>query len=162
MDRNQALYRTEQIGLCKWRDREHAAQMASFITGLEPPFIRLTQEWGMHLAAAETQAREWFYALKEMDLDLPEDAKEYEAFEERMHRQSAEYIRQLELMREHSSVIRHSRTYRAFLAHIIQDARILIVMLRHITRSKPEPVSEILPVRISLRRKSEGGWSLQK
>lgn len=178
MEYTQALYRVEQIGICKWRDREHASQLSSFVAGLEPAFQKLLYEWGTYLASAEAEAREWYYALKDKELVKPEEWEEYEQFEELMQGQSLEYIRQLELMKEHSGPIRQSRVYRAFLAHIVQDARTLTTLLakpkpnksvhstgqqkKELHDHRPSGAPSEEPKRMSLKRNPDGGWSLRK
>lgn len=169
----QALYRVEQIGICKWRDREHAAQLSAFVVGLEPAFQRLLHEWGTFLASAEAEAREWYYALKDRKLEMKEEWEEYVQFEELMRGQSLEYIRQLELMKEHSKPLRQSRAYRAFVTHVVQDARILTSLLIPVPPEKADKPKEPpafrqaeatnqQPLRMSLKRKPSGGWSLRK
>ena len=183
MNLHQALTRIEQIGVCKWRDRDHALQMLNFLAGLEAPFVRLIHEWTLHLSLAEAQARVWFYTLRENPAD-PDNWNAYADFEQSMLLQSREFMRQLDLMKEHSPFIRHSRSARAFITHIIQDAGILAAQLQPNLRSdRPASTgdlpaspsaspdlsngtdfSDVQPVpatRLVLRRKPGGGWALK-
>ena len=165
MNLRETMRRVEQIGVCKWRDREHVLQLISLIPGLEMPFVRLLHEWSLHLSAAEAQARDWFGALQTRDVHDARDREEYRDFERRMLRQSREFIRQLGLMKDHSPTLRNSSAYRSFIAHIIQDAQLLIVLLERdmsgaADKKEGHPIGVLPVMRFVLKRKPGGGWSL--
>jgi Fe-Mn family superoxide dismutase len=184
MNLRETMHRVEQIGVCKWRDREHVLQLVSLIPGLEMPFVRLLHEWSLHLSAAEAEAREWFGALQTRDVYDAGDWEEYRDFERRMLQQSREFIRQLSLMREHSPTLRHSRACRSFIAHIVQDAQLITVLLERdmagpadndsadagiagvesipaaANRREGHPIGVLPVMRFILKRKPGGGWSL--
>ncbi|MGG3455848.1 Fe-Mn family superoxide dismutase [Paenibacillus rhizolycopersici] len=154
----------EEIRFWKQQEAEHTEVIQAIVPGLEANYVQLLEEWKPIFEGTQTAAdRLLQYALATPSAaSSPEVVRQTERLLQASFQQSREFIRQLEIMLNHSHAVKMVPLAPVVLQHIIRESAYFLEVLERLNRpggiagnmagATPYPYPPAAPLPASLNR----------
>lgn len=134
----------EEIVFWKTQEKEHTEVIKAIVPNLEPPYVKLLDEWAVVFGATEEAARHLLEAT--LSASGPTDQWALATETEQLLRvscaQSTEFIRQLYAIMEGSAAVKAVPLAKTVLLHIIRESEYFLAVLH--TLNTPGQLSEFM------------------
>lgn len=139
----------EEIRFWKEQEKEHTLIIRALVPDLEPPYVRLLEEWEAAFANSERVANQLLkQLLPATQPPAPYMMRSIDQLVRTAQHQSREFVKQLYIMLEQSATVRAVPLAQTFILHIIRESEYFLGVLE--TLSQPgilreaEPASSVL------------------
>ncbi|CAM3618113.1 Fe-Mn family superoxide dismutase [Marinicrinis lubricantis] len=133
----------EEIRFWKMQEKEHTVVIRSLVPQLEPPFVRLMNEWEQVFGQTEESANALITsALGSAPSYIPTSETKLQQLMQVSMMQSQEFIKQLYQMMEHSRAIRSLPIARTVIIHIIRESEYFLNVIHAYMHAEPSPYRE--------------------
>lgn len=123
----------EEIRFWKTQEKEHTVVIRELVPDLEPPFVKLLQQWEIVFAETEAAAVQWIEAVIRSNYAIgPELWRHVQTLLRRSAEQSRRFIRHLFALLEQSAAVRAVPTAPTVVQHIIRESEYFLGVLQAI------------------------------
>ncbi|MBW4840365.1 MAG: DUF2935 domain-containing protein [Paenibacillaceae bacterium] len=165
----------EEIRFWKQQEAEHTEVIQAIVPGLEANYVQLLEEWKPIFAATEGAADKLLqYALTTPSAtSSPEVIRQTERLLQASFKQSREFIRNLEVMLQHSAAVKSVPLAPVVLLHIIRESAYFLEVLERLNRPgeiagnmagatpSPYPYPPAAPLPASLNREDTSDTTVE-
>lgn len=129
----------EEIRFWKMQEREHTVVIRTLVPALEPPFVRMLEEWEGVFEKTEMAAVQWTeWAVRTRMPSDPMLQSQLNALLQASRTQSTEFIQQLLVMEQKSVPVRTNPVVKTVFQHIIRESEYFLGVL--LTFNPPDPL----------------------